>query len=173
MAEQVRLVAVLGYSRRGGRGLHTICAARLAAAEAVAEGAAAVMLSGWARRRRGDSEAKLMRTAWRGPLVPLLSDGDARTTAGNARAIAAAARSLGATEVVAVTSWWHRRRAGLLLRAALDPGVRLELVSASGSRPPRLLVRELACLIALPLQLRAARRYPVAGATSTTPQAPE
>jgi DUF218 domain len=173
VAEHVRLVAVLGYSGGRAGGLHNICAARLAAAEAVAEGATAVVLSGWARRRRGDSEAELMRVAWRGPLVPLLADGDARTTAGNARAIAAAARNLGATEVVAVTSSWHRRRAGLLLRAALDPAVRLELVSANESRPPRLLVRELACLVALPLQLWAARRYPVAGATSTTPQAPE
>jgi hypothetical protein len=158
VAEPVRLVAVLGYSRGRGDRLHTVCAARLAAAEAVAEGATAVVLSGWARRLIGHSEAELMRAAWRGPVVPLLADGDARTTAGNARAIAATAEDLGATEVVAVTSSWHRRRAGLLLRAALDPSVRLELVSAGGSHPPRLLVRELACFAALPLQLRAARR---------------
>jgi uncharacterized SAM-binding protein YcdF (DUF218 family) len=158
VAEQVRLVAVLGYSRGRGSSLHTICAARLAAAEAVAEGATAVVLSGWARRPRRDSEAELMRTAWRGPEVPLIADADAHTTAGNARAIAATARKLGATEVVAVTSSWHRPRARLLLRAALDPHVRLEVVSESGSRPARLLVRELACFAALPLQIRAARR---------------
>jgi hypothetical protein len=158
VAEQVRLVAVLGYSHGRGASLHAICAARLAAAEAVADGASAVVLSGWARRRRADSEAGLMQAAWRGPSVPLLAEDGARTTAANARAIAGAARKLGATEVVAVTSSWHRPRARILLRAALDPSVRLEVVSESGSRPPRLLARELACFLALPLQLRAARR---------------
>ena len=151
-------MAVLGYSNGRGSGLHAICAARLVTAEAVADGATAVVLSGWARQRKRDSEAALMRTAWRGPDVPLIVDTDARTTAGNARAIAAAARKLGATEVVAVTSSWHRPRARMLLRAALDPGVRLEVVSESGSRPPRLLVRELACFVVVPLPLRAVRR---------------
>ena len=99
-----------------------------------------------------------MRDAWRGPAVQLLADTEARTTAGNARAIAATARELGATEVVAVTSSWHRRRARLLLRAALDPGVRLEVVAATEARPPLLLARELACFVAVPLQLLAARR---------------
>ena len=164
MAEQeaARLVAVLGYSRRSGRGLHPICAARLQAAERVADGAAAVILSGWARRPAGASEAGLMESAWRGPPVPLLADGDARTTAGNARAVAAAARSIGATEVTLVTSSWHRLRAGLLVRAALDPGVRLELVSAPRTRPLHLVARELACLAALPLQLRASSRRSLA-----------
>jgi uncharacterized SAM-binding protein YcdF (DUF218 family) len=158
VAEQVRLVAVLGYSHGRGNGLHAICAARLAAAESIADGATAVVLSGWARRRRRDSEAALMRSAWHGPEVPLIADADARTTAGNARAIAAAARKMGATEVVAVTSSWHRPRATLLLRAALDPHVRLEVVSESGSRQPRLIMRELACFVVLPLQLWAVRR---------------
>ena len=157
MAEPVRLVAVLGYSHGRSGILHGICAARLAAAEPIADGAAAVLLSGWARRG-GHSEADLMYEAWRGPAVPLLADGDARTTAGNARAIAAAARKLGATDVVAVTSSWHRPRARLLLRAALDPLVRLDVVAATRPRPPLLLARELACFVGLPLQLRAARR---------------
>ena len=74
-----------------------------------------------------------MAAAWHGPGVPLVADGDARTTAGNARAVAAArARRLGATEVVAVTSAWHRRRARALLRAALGPDVELELVAPGG-----------------------------------------
>ena len=158
MAEQTRLVAVLGYSHGRGSSLHAICAARLATAEAIADGASAVVLSGWARRRKPDSEAGLMQAAWRGPAVPLLADDGARTTADNARSIAAVARELGATEVVAVTSSWHRPRARILLRAALDPDVRLEVVTENGSRPPRLVARELACFVALPLQLRAARR---------------
>ena len=158
MAEPVRLVAVLGYSHGRSGELHRICAARLSAAEVVADGAAAVLLSGWARRRGPHSEAELMSAAWRGPEVQLIPDADARSTAGNARAIAATAAALSATEVVAVTSWWHRPRAHVLLRVALPPDVRLDVVSETRSRPPRLLARELACLVALPLQLRAARR---------------
>jgi hypothetical protein len=161
VADEVRLVAVLGYSHGRGSGLHRICAGRLAAAESIADGAALVVLSGWSRRRTGDSEATLMRAAWRGPAVPVVADQVARTTAQNARAIAAKAREIGATKVVAVTSSWHRPRARLLLRAAVDPAVRLEMVSASGPPPPRLVARELACFVGLPLQLvtaTAARR---------------
>ena len=99
-----------------------------------------------------------MLAAWRGPGVPLLADDDARTTVGNARAVAAAARELGADEVVVVTSSWHRLRARLLLRAALGPGVKLELVSPTSTRRPLLLGREAVCLALLPLQLRAVRR---------------
>lgn len=157
VAGVARLVAVLGYSGRRGEGLHPVCAARLAVAEATADGADAVLLSGWSRRSGGTSEAALMQAAWRGPDVPLLDDGDARTTLGNARAVAAAAKALGATEVVLVTSSWHRLRARLLVRAALGPGVRLELVSPDRPRPLHLLGRELLCLLALPFQLRALR----------------
>jgi hypothetical protein len=99
-----------------------------------------------------------MRAAWRGPGVPLLADVDARTTVGNARAVAAVARELGADEVVVVTSSWHRLRTRLLLRAALGPGVTLELVSPVCSRRSLLLGREAMCLLLLPLQLRAVRR---------------
>jgi uncharacterized SAM-binding protein YcdF (DUF218 family) len=151
-----RLVAVLGYSGRRGEGIHPICAARLTAAEATADGADAVLLSGWSRRSGRASEAALMHAAWRGPNVPLL-DGDARTTVGNARAVAAAARAIGATEVVVVTSSWHRVRARLLVRAALGPDIRLELVSPDRPRPLHLVGRELACLLVLPFQLRAFR----------------
>ena len=152
-----RLVAVLGYSGRRGEGIHPVCAARLAAAEASAEGVDAVLLSGWSRRPGGASEASLMRAAWRGPNVPLLDDGDARTTLGNARAVAAAAKAIEATEVVLVTSSWHRLRARRLVRAALGPDVRLELVSPDRRTPPHLLGREVLCLLALPFQLRALR----------------
>ena len=142
-----RLVAVLGYSTRRGDALHHVCAARLEAAAAAAEGADAVVLSGWSRRRTRPSEAELMREAWRGHDVTLLVDGDARTTGGNVRAIAAAARERGADEVVLVTSSWHARRARLLARAALGPDVRLTVATPPPSRPPRLVARELACLL--------------------------
>ena len=148
-----RLVAVLGYSRGRGDALHPICAARLAAAERVADGAEAVLLSGWARRRSRPSEAALMKVAWAGPPVRLIADGDARSTLGNARAVAAAARELEATHVTLVTSSWHRVRAAALTRAALgDEGIRLEVVSPPPTRPLHLLGRELACLAAVPLQ---------------------
>jgi len=141
-----RLVAVLGYSTRRGQGLHPICAARLVAAERPAQGADVVLLSGWSRRRHRRSEAELMRAAWKGPAVRLVADGDARTTAGNARAVGAAARHVGADEVVLVTSSWHARRARLLVEAALDPGVRLAVATPGRTRPPHLIGRELAWL---------------------------
>jgi uncharacterized SAM-binding protein YcdF (DUF218 family) len=147
-----RLVAVLGYSPRRGQGLDPICASRLEAAQGVAEGAAAVLLSGWARRRHRASEAALMQAAWRGPAVPLIADGDARTTAGNARAVAAAVCELEATSVTLVTSSWHQRRARALVQAALPRGVRIEVISPPPTRPLRLLARELACRLALPVQ---------------------
>jgi hypothetical protein len=160
-----RLVAVLGYSTLRGTGLHPICAARLEAGEHAADAADAVVLSGWSRRRRRPSEAALMREAWRGPDVPLLVDSDARTTAGNARAVAAAAREIDADEVVLVTSSWHARRARLLVRAALGPDVRLHVVTPARTRPPHLVGRELACLVptgAL-LALRARKLWRIAG----------
>jgi uncharacterized SAM-binding protein YcdF (DUF218 family) len=148
---------VLGYSGWRHRRLHPVCAARLEAGERAAEGADAVLLSGWARPPRRETEAALMRAAWRGPDVLLLADDGARTTVGNVRAVAAAARELGAGEVVVVTSSWHRLRARLLLRAALGPDVTIELVSPARPRRPLLLGREAACLLLLPLQLRAVR----------------
>jgi DUF218 domain len=156
-----RLVAVLGYSDWRHRSLHPVCAARLEAGERAATGADAVLLSGWARLPGRETEAELMQAAWRGPGVPLLADGDARTTVGNARAVAAAARELGADEVVVVTSSWHQVRARRLLRAALGPDVKLELISPTGTRRPLLLGREAVCLAFLPLQLRAVRRRPL------------
>ena len=76
----------------------------------------------------------------------LVADGDARTTAGNARAVAAAARHIGADEVVIVTSSWHARRARLLVQAALDPDVPLLVATPGRTRPPHLIGRELAWL---------------------------
>ena len=143
----MKLIAVFGYSTGRGGALHPICADRLRAAEHAAAGADAVLLSGWSRRRHRPSEAALMRDAWRGPAVPLLADGDARTTAGNARALARAARELGADEVVVVTSSWHARRARLLARAALGPRVMLKVATPARTRPPHLVARELACLL--------------------------
>jgi len=140
----MRLVAVLGYSAGRNAGLHAICARRLAHAETLVDGAGAVVLSG---------EAELMREAWGGPDMGLAFDPRARNTAGNAVGVAAAARKLGATEVVLVTSRWHAPRAALLLRAALR-GSGISVTTSSPPDPPgaRLLLRELACLAAAPFQ---------------------
>jgi hypothetical protein len=158
VAEPVRVVAVFGYSGRKD-GLHPICARRLRHAERLATGTSAVVLSGWARRPKGRSEAELMRTAWSGPKVPLVCDTTARSTAENAAAAARTLHSLDADEVVVVTSWWHQLRARMLVRAALhDASITVRTSSPSGAPPPTVLVRELACLLALPMQLLLLRR---------------
>ena len=154
----MRLVAVLGYSTWRGEGLDPICGARLELAGALATETDAVLLSGWSRRRHRPSEAELMRQAWQGPEVRLLADGDARTTVGNARAVAAAARDVGADEVVLVTSSWHARRARLLVRALLPPQVRLSVAPTPRTRPPGLIARELATLLPSRLAVRLRRR---------------
>ena len=142
----MRLVAVLGYSGRRKRELHAICETRVRHAETL--DADAVLLSG---------EAELMQGAWRGGDVVL--DTRARNTRENARAVAETARRLEADEVVVVTSAWHALRARTLVRAAIDdPTVTVTSSSPPGPRPARLLARELACLAALPLQLRALQR---------------
>lgn len=155
----MRVVAVLGYSRNGDRSLHPICAHRLAHAEGIATGARAVVLSGWARRHAPAGEADLMRDAWRREDVPVVLDRSAQTTAGNAAAIARLARRLGAAELVVVTSRWHARRAGVLVRAALSgSGIRVSVSSPGGPRAPLLALRDLACTAAVPIQARRLRR---------------
>jgi hypothetical protein len=147
-----RVVGVLGYSRRRTGELHPICAARLAQAQRLAEGARAVVLSGY-------SEAEAMRSAWTGPEVLLVCDPTARSTAENAANIAAAARELDARELVIVTSPWHRARARILVGAALRGSeIRVSIEAAESSRPLLLFARELGCFAFLPLQLRRARR---------------
>ena len=145
---------MLGYSAGGpGDELHPICVARLRRAGEIAEGARAVVLSGYARHG-GRGEAELMRAAWTGPDVPLVCDPTARSTAGNAAGIAAAARALAADQVVVVTSGWHRPRAKALVRSALrGSGIAVEASSAPGRPTAWLAVRELACLAALPVVL--------------------
>jgi uncharacterized SAM-binding protein YcdF (DUF218 family) len=100
-----------------------------------------------------------MREAWNGPDVPLVCDPDASSTAANAANVAAVAEALGADELLVVTSSWHRRRARLLLRAALrERDVKLSVEGAPGGWHPLVLAREAACYVLLPLQLPRARR---------------
>ena len=155
----MRVVAVLGYSRNGDRRLHPICAHRVAHAERIAAGATAVVLSGWARRHAPAGEAELMREVWHRDDVPIVLDRSAQSAAGNAAAVARLARSLGAAELVVVTSPWHARRARALVQAALrGSGIRVSVSSPRGRRAPLLAVREVVCSLAVPLQARRLRR---------------
>jgi len=130
-------VAVLGYSGRDTARLHPICASRLAFARQLAHGEQPVILSGWARRPAGRSEAELMREAWPSPRGQLVCDRTARSTADNAANVVAAADALGVSELVVVTSGWHRPRTRILFRAALR-GQRVRLSRAPPGRdlPP-------------------------------------
>jgi uncharacterized SAM-binding protein YcdF (DUF218 family) len=95
-----------------------------------------------------------MREAWQSPGAQLVCDRTARSTAANAANVVAAASALGASELVVVTSRWHRRRARILFRSALrGRHVRLSVEGAPGPRPPLVVARELVCLAFLPLQL--------------------
>jgi uncharacterized SAM-binding protein YcdF (DUF218 family) len=130
-----RLVAVLGYSDASSQELHPVCRARLVRAAAEAGPEDVVMFSGWARGTAPDAEADLMAASWLVPTRSLLVDRHARTTLGNAIAVARAARSLDADEVVLVTSCWHARRAAVLARAALL-GSRATLRVSAADEPP-------------------------------------
>ncbi len=143
----MRLVAVLGYSRRRDEELHAICEARVRHAETIVREDDVVLLSG---------EADLMHGHWRAGEV--LLDPQARNTRENALGVAKAARETGADEVVVVTSRWHAPRAAALVRASLGHAVPVETASPPDPPPLHLAAREAACLVALPLHLLDVRR---------------
>ena len=155
-----RLVAVLGYSDAGVRtGLHRVCQARLARAEEYARPDDVVLFTGWARGGRATSEAELMAAAWTTPSRRLLVDRGARTTLGNAIAVGRAARRLDAGEVVVVTSSWHARRAGVLVRAALlGSGAKLTVAPTAETATRSRGLRELAAWTVVPLLALVATR---------------
>jgi uncharacterized SAM-binding protein YcdF (DUF218 family) len=100
-----------------------------------------------------------MAARWTAPARARLVDRGARTTLGNAIAVARAARWVGAEEVVLVTSSWHARRASALVRASLNgSGARLRVVATDEPTAPRRGMRELAAWMIVPvLALVAAR----------------
>ena len=154
-----RLVAVLGYSNGRGRELHAVCAARLRRAEQETTAGDVVLLSGWARGRRGTSEAELMARSWRGRPARILLDQGARSTLGNVAGAAVVARAVDAREIVLVTSSWHGRRSRALLAAALR-GSDIEVVLAPSDEGGGTLarLREAACWALVPLQVVLAPR---------------
>jgi uncharacterized SAM-binding protein YcdF (DUF218 family) len=148
---EVRLIAVLGYSRRSGEGLQESCFARLRRAEQEAGAGDVVLLSGWARGGSGASEAEQMARSWTAPRGRIILDRRARSTLENVVGAATLARRLDAKEVLLVTSGWHGRRAGALLRSALRGSgstVRLATTDERGSLGARL--RELVCWTVVP-----------------------
>lgn len=157
-----RIVAVLGYSTGQWEALHPVCAARVQHAAQAAGPADAVVLSGWAGRRKRQSEAELMRGAWPGPSDRLVCDRHARTTAENAALVAALARTVGAADVLVVTSRWHAARAGAFFRSLLrDSGVRVAVACPDEPRSARFWLGELWRWPLVPIQLaRVRRRYP-------------
>jgi uncharacterized SAM-binding protein YcdF (DUF218 family) len=149
-----RVIAVLGYSGRDAAELHPICAGRVAYAQRLARDGERVILSGWARRPAARSEADLMREAWSSPDATFVCDRTAGTTAGNASNVAAAVTDIGATDLVVVTSRWHRPRARILFRSALrGRQVTLSVAGAPGPRAPAAVAREVVCLALVPFQL--------------------
>ena len=147
-----RLVAVLGYSDGTTAKLHPVCGGRLQRAAALTRPDDVVLFSGW---RRGTSvlpEADLMAASWTTPTRARIVDREARTTLGNALAVACAARRFDADEVVVVTSRWHARRAAILVRAALaGSGTRLRLATADEPLRPARPLREAAAWLVVPV----------------------
>jgi hypothetical protein len=148
-----RLVAILGYSERGGADhLHPVCAARVSRAAAEAEPDDVVLFSGWARTRAAATEADLMVDSWRTPVRGVFVDRGACSTLGNAIGIARAARELEATEVLLVTSPWHARRAAALVRASLRrSGVRVRVATGTDRPTIRNGAREIAAWTFVPV----------------------
>ena len=153
-----RLVAVLGYSDGSTSELHAVCATRLARAVEEAEPEDVVLFSGWARGSSARAEADLMAASWDGLGKVRLVDRGARTTLGNALAVARAARSVEADEVVLVTSRWHAHRAAALVRSALASGTRLRVAATDEPLSPRRGAREAGAWLVTPILALVAAR---------------
>jgi uncharacterized SAM-binding protein YcdF (DUF218 family) len=146
-----RVVAVCGYSDGRETGLHPICERRLRLAEREAGPDDVVLLTGWARHADATAEAALMARSWSGSCRELHVDSSARSTLGNVRAAAELAERAGASEVVLVTSGWHARRAGALLRSLVVES-RVVATDERGSLASR--IRELVCWAGVPFAAR-------------------
>jgi uncharacterized SAM-binding protein YcdF (DUF218 family) len=143
---------VLGYSDGTTSELHAVCRARLARAAEEVRSGDVVLFTGWARRPGATTEADLMAAAFAGEARTRLVDRGARTTLGNAIAVARAARLTGAEEVVVVTTGWHARRAGALVRAALvGQGTRLRIAAVYAPHAPARRLREAAAWLLVPV----------------------
>ena len=159
-----RLVAVLGYSSRRDRDLHPICLARLEHAARQARDGDAVVLTGGNVRGLGRPEAEAMLDLWPASHDSVVLEGAALSTAENAARVRRLELPSGIDEVVVVTSRWHSPRAVALFRRAFrGTGVRVTAAPAPGPWSVALLLREAACMAALPVQLSRAGRYAGSG----------
>jgi len=149
---------VLGYSD-GGRGADGVeLAARLEKAAEISTDDDVVVLSGFARVGDTQTEAELMRAAWKGVARDVVVDPDARTTVENMANAVNDVLRVGAREVVVVTSAWHARRATTALRWLLRyTGVKVRAAAVPGRSAPAVL-REIAVWPLLPFQLWLAGR---------------
>jgi uncharacterized SAM-binding protein YcdF (DUF218 family) len=147
----VRLIAVCGYSNGNSEKLHDICARRLRRAEREARADDVVLLTGWARGANAASEAELMARSWTTPCRRVVVDSSARSTFANVTAAASVAREVGAGQVLLVTSSWHAGRAAALLRGALrGSGSTVEVATTDEPSSLRARLRELVCWTAVP-----------------------
>ncbi|MFN8221926.1 MAG: YdcF family protein [Gaiellales bacterium] len=149
-----RLIVVLGFSDGSeGAALNPTCRARLETAASLATATDVVVLSGWARRSGGRSEAELMAEAWTGSARELVVDPDARSTVENLANALNDVLRVGAREVVIVTSAWHAARAKAAMRwLLLHMGIKVRTVTpADGS--VRASLGELRLWPLLPFQL--------------------
>ena len=100
-----------------------------------------------------------MARSWSAPCRRVVVDPDSRSTLANVLAAARLARRLKADDVVLVTSSWHARRAGTLLRAALGGSrSRVEVVTSDERPSSGTRLRELACWLFVPFASAAAGR---------------
>ena len=147
----VRLIAVCGYSDGAAQELHEVCIQRLRRAEREARAEDVVLLTGWARGANAASEAELMARSWTTPCRRVVVDTSARSTLANVTAAATVAREVGARQVLLVTSSWHAGRAAALLRAALrGSGSTVEVATTDEPSSLRARLRELVCWTAVP-----------------------
>jgi uncharacterized SAM-binding protein YcdF (DUF218 family) len=153
-----RLVAILGYSDGSTSELHVVCATRLERAMAEAAPDDVILFSGWARGTSPHAEADLMAASWTGSGRTRLIDRHARTTLGNALAVARAARRVEADEVLLVTSRWHARRAATLVRLALGTRTRLRVAPTDERMSARRGAREAGAWLMTPLLALVAAR---------------
>ena len=143
---------MLGYSDGTTSELHAVCRARLARAAEEAGPDDVVLFTGWARGPGAATEADLMAAGFAGGAKTRLVDRGARTTLGNAIAVARAARLTGAEEVVVVTTDWHARRAEVLVRAALvGSGTRVRVSAVHARQAPAPRLREAVAWLLVPV----------------------
>jgi uncharacterized SAM-binding protein YcdF (DUF218 family) len=143
-----------GVHRISGRCLRLVREAEQLVTSAEAD---VVVFSGWSPTG-GPSEAEQMRDAWRGPVVELVIEPTAASTAQNAARTLPLLLERGVSGAVVVCAPPHLLRTGLVFRRLYrGSGVEVAFRVARLAPTLRAIAWELAALPFLPLQLHAAR----------------